>query len=113
MRWQQAGDSWTTIPPLDSTQVRCSLKLETLSLAAVGLLTTKLAAGLLDTRWWSWSPVKFAPPIAIGFGFSIDGVGGLLGVNRTVALDPLRDGLQAGSLDTVLFPADVAKTLRR
>ena len=36
--------------------------------------------------------VEFTP-IQIGFGFSLNGVGGLAGFNRTMRLDPLRDGI--------------------
>ena len=46
------------------------------------------------------------PPIQLGFGFTLNGVGGLFGVNRTMAVDALRAGLRAHSLDSILFPAD-------
>ena len=85
------------------------LALASLSLGAVGLLSTQLPGGSPGYSLVVLVSVKFTPAIELGFGFSIDGVGGLVGVNRTVALDPLRAGLQAGSLDAVLFPADVAK----
>lgn len=46
------------------------------------------------------------PPIQLGFGFTLNGVGGLGGINRTMVLDALRAGLRAHSLDHVLFPPD-------
>ena len=45
-------------------------------------------------------------PINLGFGFTLNGVGGLLAVNRTVAVEPLRQGLKQRTLDAVLFPKD-------
>ena len=46
---------------------------------------------------------EFAP-IQLGFGFTLIGVGGLLGLNRTVLYDPLRLGVRDGSLNSILFP---------
>lgn len=85
------------------------LKFESLSLAAVGLLATKLPDGAHGYSLVVVVSVTFSPPIEVGFGFSIDGVGGLIGINRSFNNQALQDGLQKGSLDTVLFPPDVAK----
>jgi hypothetical protein len=49
------------------------------------------------------------PPIQLGFGFTLNGVGGLGGVNRTMVLSALQAGLRAHSLDHVLFPPDPVK----
>jgi hypothetical protein len=50
--------------------------------------------------------VRFTPPIQLGYGFTLNGIGGLLGINRTVDLESLRGGLRAGTLGSVLFPED-------
>ena len=50
--------------------------------------------------------VRFLPPVQLGYGFTLQGIGGILGVNRTVAVDALRAGLRAGTLGSVLFPED-------
>jgi hypothetical protein len=84
------------------------LQFSGLSLAAVGLLTT-------DEHGYSLLvliSVHF-PPVQLGFGLALTGVGGLIAINRTVDVPALRAGLQGGSLDAVLFPADVAKDARR
>lgn len=64
------------------------------------------AFGLLDTK----PEVTFViiisadfPPIELGFGFALSGVGGLLGVNRSMALDPLRAAFRAHTLDDIVF----------
>jgi hypothetical protein len=46
------------------------------------------------------------PPIQLSFGFTLNGVGGVGGVNRTMSLDALRAGFRAHHLDSVLFPSD-------
>jgi hypothetical protein len=46
------------------------------------------------------------PPIQLGFGFTLNGVGGLGGVNRTINTTALQAGFVAHSLDSILFPPD-------
>ena len=89
------------------------LELESMSLAAIGLLSTKLPDG---------SPIKnsdgtpgfslliiitasFAP-FQIGFGFALDGLGGLLGLDRTMNVDALRAGVRNRAIDAELMPTD-------
>lgn len=72
------------------------------------------AIGVLDTRLPDGSPgfsfliiLTFdLPPIQLGFGFTLNGVGGLCGINRTMVLDALRDAMRAHHLDSILFPPD-------
>jgi hypothetical protein len=49
------------------------------------------------------------PPIQLGFGFTLTGVGGLGGVNRTMNQDALRAGFRAHTLNSVMFPQDPIK----
>ncbi len=49
------------------------------------------------------------PPIQLSFGFTLNGVGGLVGVNRTMSKDALHAGFRAHSLNSVLFPSDPIK----
>jgi Family of unknown function (DUF6603) len=44
------------------------------------------------------------PPIALGFGFTLNGVGGIGGVNRTINTPALQAGFVAHSLNSILFP---------
>jgi hypothetical protein len=46
------------------------------------------------------------PPIQLGFGFTLNGVGGLGGVNRTMNTDALHAGFRAHTLNSILFPPD-------
>jgi len=76
------------------------IKIATIGVKAIGLLNTKNPGG------WSLLLIITAqlPPIQLGFGFTLTGIGGLLGVQHTVAIDVLSQGLSTGSLDSFLFP---------
>jgi hypothetical protein len=79
---------------------------ETIAVKAIGLLSTRLPDG---GRGYSLVIVIAAEgfaPIQLGFGFTLTGIGGLLGINRTVAVDVLRGGLKSGTLGSLLFPVD-------
>ena len=107
---EASGAGYLALDPATGTYAGAvDLSLLTLSLAAVGLVVTRLPGGSPGYSMLALVSVRFSPPIEIGFGFAIDGIGGLLGINRTIAIDPLRAGLQKGSLDSVLFPSDVMK----
>jgi hypothetical protein len=78
------------------------LQFTDLALQAFGLITTQVAGGagysllaLVDADF---------PPIPLGWGFTLNGVGGLLAVNRTASVDALRAALKANTLSTILFP---------
>lgn len=49
--------------------------------------------------------VTFLPPIQLSFGFSLDRVGGIVGVNRRADTDALRDAVRTGVAGDVLFAA--------
>ena len=46
-------------------------------------------------------------PIQLGLGFTLNGVGGIAGINRTVDAKGLLDAVRTGRLENVLFPHDV------
>ena len=68
------------------------------------------ALGLLDSRDGSFLVIigaTFPPPgIQLGFGFSITGVGGIVGVGRRVDRDALTRSVQDGTAASFLFPSD-------
>lgn len=45
-------------------------------------------------------------PIQLGLGFTLSGVGGLIGLHRSVSIPVLRGALASGSLDKILFPSN-------
>lgn len=50
--------------------------------------------------------VEFKPPIEIAFGFTVNGVGGVIGLNVRVDTEVLRSQLRTGVLERLLFPPD-------
>jgi hypothetical protein len=82
------------------------------SLKAVALINTRMPDGSNGFALLIIIVAEFTP-IQLGFGFSLNGVGGLLGLNRTVRLDVLREGVKTGGLNSVLFPEDVVANITR
>lgn len=79
-----------------------------ISLKAIGILTTKLPGGADGYSLLIIITAEFTP-IQLGMGFTLNGVGGLLGLNRTMNQQRLRDGVRDGTLDDILFPQDIVK----
>ena len=79
---------------------------ESLSVTAVGLITTKMPDGSPGFSMLILIAVQFSPALQLGYGFTLNGLGGLLGINRTAAVDVLRQGLRSGTLGSILFPDD-------
>jgi hypothetical protein len=73
-----------------------------LALQAFGLITTQVA-GSTGYSLLALVDAEF-PPIQLGWGFTLDGVGGLLAVHRTASTDALHAALKAGQLSSILFP---------
>ena len=71
----------------------------------MGLLDTRLPDGSSGFSFLIIVSVDL-PPIQIGFGFTLNGVGGLAGIHRTVMTEVLRQGLVRGTLDHIMFPRD-------
>lgn len=76
------------------------VKIGPVGVQAIGLLATKNPQG------WSLLLVIAAqiPTIQLSWGFTLTGVGGLLGVQHVTNTDALAEGLANGSLDNFLFP---------
>lgn len=94
----------------DVTNVRylgaLELAVGDVSISAVGVLDTRLPGG---AKGYSLIVVASAtfPPVQLGLGFSLTGIGGLVGVNRTVDVPSLQALARAGRLDDLMFPADL------
>jgi hypothetical protein len=78
------------------------LQFSDLALQAFGLITTQVAGAdgysllaLIDADF---------PPIQLGWGFTLNGVGGLLAIHRTASVDALHAALKADKLGNILFP---------
>lgn len=78
------------------------LQFNDLALQAFGLIVTEVAGGagysliaLIDADF---------PPVQLGWGFTLDGVGGLLALHRSASTDALHAALKANTLSNILFP---------
>ncbi len=81
--------------------------LDFLNVTAIGIITTKMPDGSDGFSFLALINVQFSPGIQLGFGFTLIGVGGLVGLNRSMDLDALVEGARSGSLENLLFPEDV------
>lgn len=78
-----------------------------LALKAIGLITTKMPDGSSGFSLLIIITAEFGTPIQLGFGFVLVGVGGLLGLNRTMKLEELAEGVRTGAVESVMFPTNV------
>lgn len=80
---------------------------------SLGLVEVK-AFGVLGTDPVSLLAVlsaEFTPPIELGLAFTLNAVGGILGINYAIDHAGLAAAVQAGHLDHILFPADPAAAM--
>lgn len=84
-----------------------------LSLHAIGLITTKMPDGSSGFSLLVIITAEFGEGIQLGFGFTLLGVGGLLGLNRTMLMQPLMDGVRTGAVESIMFPHDVVANAPR
>jgi hypothetical protein len=78
-----------------------------LSLGAIGLIDTKLPDGSSGFSLLIIITADFGAGLQLGFGFTLNAVGGLLGVNRAMLFQPLMDGVRTGAIDSVMFPQNI------
>lgn len=81
-----------------------ALKFETFGFSAFAILNTKLPGGQPGFSFVASIFGDFVIPL--GYGFFLTGLGGLIGINRTVNTEGLRQVLYDGELDSILFPHD-------
>jgi hypothetical protein len=85
--------------------VQLSIK-KKIALNAVALITTRLPGLPPGQKGFSLLLIITAefPPLPLGFGFTLNGIGGLIGINRTMMLEPLRNSVRDRSIEGILFP---------
>jgi len=75
------------------------------NVVAVAIITTKNPDGTPGFSMLLLITAEFTP-IQLSFGFTLNGVGGIIGVNRTMVLQALRDGVRNNSIDAIMFPSN-------
>jgi uncharacterized protein DUF6603 len=81
------------------------LSIYDIAVNAFGLIETKLPTG----PGYSFVIVISAQftPIQLGFGFTLNGVGGIVGINRAIDTNALAGLVRAGQSEELLFPKNV------
>jgi hypothetical protein len=77
-----------------------------LTLNAFGLITTRMSDGRPGYSMIILITAEDFPPIPLGLGFKLEGIGGLLGVHRTFDVEALRGAMRNDTLKSLLFPRD-------
>ncbi len=80
------------------------IKIKSVTLKAIGILTTKPPGGAEDYSLLIVLFGEFSTPL--GWGFYLTGAGGMIGIRHGVNGEALRGGLKTGVLDDILFPKD-------
>ncbi len=83
------------------------------AVSAIGLINSKMPDGKPGTSVLFIVSVEFSPGIALGFGFFISGLGGILGIHRTIQVERLRDGVRTGTIQNILFPKDIVANISK
>lgn len=83
-----------------------ALLLQGTPVQAYGLIQTKLPGGQPGYSFIAVISAEFLPPVTLPFGFLLEGVGGLIGINRTISQSAVESALWAHHLDGLLFPAN-------
>jgi hypothetical protein len=84
-----------------------------LSLKAIGLISTKNPDGSPGFSLLVIITAEFSGGLQLGYGFVLIGVGGLLGLNRTMRLEPLMLGVRTGAINGIMFPTDIVANAPR
>ena len=80
---------------------------EFISVKAIGVITTRMPDGSKGFSMLLVLTAEFSTGLQLGMGFTLNGVGGLLGLNRTVNQDVLIDSITTGGAQKIMFPKDV------
>lgn len=80
---------------------------ETIGVSAIGLINTKLPDGSQGFSLLIMMAVDFGVGFQLGYGFTLNKVGGLIGLNRTMDLQALGEGIRSGAITSVMFPENI------
>jgi len=83
------------------------------SVKAIGLITTRMPDGSEGFSLLLILTAEFGTPLQLGFGFTLSGVGGLLGLSRTMRLEEIATGIRDGGINSIMFPQNVVENAPR
>lgn len=82
------------------------------SVKAIGIVNTKMLDGSPGFSLLILITAEFTP-IQLSFGFTLNGVGGLFALNRTIFVNALAEGIRTNAIKSILFPQDVIANVTR
>jgi hypothetical protein len=88
-------------------ELKLALEKRDIGLTAVGLINTRLPNGEEGFSMLVSISVFFSLVIPLSFGFTLNAVGGLVGIYRTMKVDILRERIQNGAVKSIMFPGNV------
>jgi hypothetical protein len=86
---------------------------ELFSFSGIGIITTKFPDGSKGFSLLVLINVTFGTPIAIGLNFYLQGIGGMIGLHRTLVTMALQQRVKDGSISNILFPENVIANITR
>ncbi|QGY44857.1 hypothetical protein GM418_14625 [Maribellus comscasis] len=78
-----------------------------IGITAIGLINTRLPNEEKGFSMLVSISVFFDPGFPLPFGFTLNAVGGIIGIYRTMKVDILRERIQTGAINSVMFPENV------
>lgn len=81
--------------------------------SAIGIINTKFPDGSEGFSLLLLINVTFDTPIVLGFNFYLTGIGGVIGLHRTISTSALQKGVQEGSVDNIMFPENVIANITK
>lgn len=85
--------------------------LEKVEVKALALLTMKMPDGSKGFSFIGLISVYFSPGIPLGMGFSLTGIGGAVGLNRSIDKDRMQVGVRKGEIASVFFVENIEDNL--
>lgn len=82
------------------------------SVKAIGIINTKMPDGSKSFSLLIVIAAEFTP-IQLSFGFTLNGVGGIFGLNRMIVVDALAEGIRTNAIKSILFPENVVANITR
>ena len=87
--------------------------LDTIQVTAIAVITTRFPDGTKGFSLLLIVAVTFSPGISLSMGFFLSGLGGMIGINRTLNAEALREGVRNGAVDNIMFPENVIQNITR
>ncbi|MFC5412203.1 DUF6603 domain-containing protein [Larkinella bovis] len=84
---------------------------DTIQVAAICVINTRMPDGKDGFSLLILISATFTPGISLSMGFFLSGLGGILGIHRSINVDALRDGVRNNSIDHIMFPEDVVNNI--